>query len=150
MRGVLLGLCLHQLPLHQVPGDPGLHHRHRPLRHQRLLRVPVVLGRPQTAVCRREGGGSHTEHHRHLPAGLHGLPGPPGDPHPRHPRIGLGSRDRRVQSDVQEGDGRGQLPAGLHLLLCDRRPQLRHSVAGGGEPLLDGVRDPRLELRALD
>ena len=71
MRCVLLGLCLHQLPLHQVPGDPGLHRRHGPLRHQRLLRLPPVLGCAPAAVRGGEGGGAHTEHHGDLsPGGL--------------------------------------------------------------------------------
>ena len=59
---VLPCVSLHKLPLHQVPGDSGLHRRHRPLRNQRLLRLPPVLGCPQTAVRGGQGGGSDPQY----------------------------------------------------------------------------------------
>ena len=72
MCDVLSDVRPHQLPVHQGARGAGLHRGHRPVRHQRLLRLPVVLGRAPPAVRRPPHRGADPVHNRHLTPGLYG------------------------------------------------------------------------------
>lgn len=45
----------HQLDVHVRAERFGRHRRHGPVRHQRFLRLPLVLGRPTRPVRRPKG-----------------------------------------------------------------------------------------------
>ena len=107
MCDVLSDVRPHQLPVHQGAGGAGLHCGHRPVRHQRLVCLPVVLGGAASAVCRPQDRGADPLHHRHLAAGLHGVPSQ--GPRLRGARRLLCCRDCCLQGHVQEVHGGGQL-----------------------------------------
>ena len=64
---------------------------------------------------RHPNSGPDLEHHRHLPAGLHG-------DQPQHPGLGgagdsLGRGHCGLQGYVQKSDGRGQLSRSVNIFL---------------------------------